>query len=76
MDLERVLGSKRDVLIGIPLGINNGSRTRRLVSDHVRGVRQTREIELLKDQIRTSACRWYPGVAPASGIVFRFSRAG
>jgi hypothetical protein len=45
-----MLGSKREVLISISLRVNNGSRARRLVSDHVRGVRQTREIELLKDQ--------------------------
>ena len=49
LDLERVLGGKGDVLVGVALRVNDGCRARLLVSDHVGSVRQARQIELLED---------------------------
>jgi hypothetical protein len=44
-----VFGCKCQVLIDIALRINDNCRTRRLVSDHIRSVRQARQVELLED---------------------------
>jgi hypothetical protein len=49
LDRESVLGGKRYVLVYVALRVNNGSRARRLVSNHVGSVRQARQIELLED---------------------------
>jgi hypothetical protein len=48
-DGERVFRGECDVLIDIPLRIDNGCRARRFVSYQIGGVRQTRQIELLED---------------------------
>ena len=50
LDLQRMLGGERDVMIRIALRVNNGSRAGLLVSNHVRRVRQAWQIELLEDQ--------------------------
>jgi hypothetical protein len=49
LDLKSVLGGKRDVLVRVPLRVNNGCRAGLLVSNNARGVRQARQIELLED---------------------------
>ena len=49
LDLEAVLGGKRDVLVDVALRVNDGCRACRLVSNEVGGVRQARQIELLED---------------------------
>ena len=49
LDLERVFGGKRNVLVGVALRVNDGRRACRLVSNHVGSVRQARQIELLED---------------------------
>ena len=51
LDLERVLGGKGNVLIRVPLRVNDGRRACLLVSDHVGSVRQARQIELLEDHV-------------------------
>ncbi len=53
-DAEAVLGGKRDVLVSVALWIDDSCRAGRLVSNHVGGVRQARQIELFKDQGRSS----------------------
>jgi hypothetical protein len=40
LDLERVLGGKRNVLVRVPLRVNDGCRACLLVSNQVRSVRQ------------------------------------
>ena len=54
LDSEAVLGGKRDVLVSVALWINDSCRACRLVSNQVGGVRQARQIELLKDHGRSS----------------------
>src|ERR1700719_1732552 len=54
-DLESVLSSKRNVLVGIALGVDDGSRRGGLVTDNVRSVRQAREIKLLKEHAAQSS---------------------
>jgi len=49
LDLERVLGGKRNVLLRIPLRVNDDSGACCLISNNVRRVRQARQVELLKD---------------------------
>ena len=48
-DFERVLGRKRNVLIDVPLRVDNGCRTRLLVTNNVGSVRLASQVELLKD---------------------------
>ncbi len=55
LDLERVLGGKGDVLVGVALRVNDGCRACRLVSDEVGSVRQARQIELLEDHCAPSS---------------------
>jgi hypothetical protein len=49
LDLERVLGRKRYVLVRISLRINHGSRACSFVPNNVGRMREARQIELLKD---------------------------
>ena len=51
LDLQPVFGGERYVLICIALRIDHGCRARRLVSYQIGGVRQARQIELLKDHL-------------------------
>ncbi len=51
LDFEGMLGGKREVLLRVTLRVHNGSRARRFVSNHVGGVRQARQIELLEDHL-------------------------
>jgi hypothetical protein len=44
-----VFGSKRNVLIRVTLRVNDGGRAGLLISNHVRSMRQTRQIELLEE---------------------------
>ena len=48
-DLECVLAGKCNVLVYVTLWVDDNGRARRFVSDHVRSVRQTRQIKLLKN---------------------------
>ena len=61
LDLEPVFGGKRDVLIRVPLRINDGCRACRLVSNQVGGVRQARQIELLKDHFAPTGSGFFSG---------------
>ena len=47
LDLQPMFGGERDVLIRIPLRVDDGGSAGFLVSDEVRGVGQARKIELL-----------------------------
>ena len=47
LDLERVFGGERKVMVRVALRVNDGRRACLLVSNNVRSVRQTRQIELL-----------------------------
>jgi hypothetical protein len=49
LDLERVLSGKGNVLIGVPLRVNDCCGACLLVSNHVRSVGQARQIELLQE---------------------------
>src|ERR1700683_324534 len=42
LDLERVLGGKRNVLVNVPLRVNNRRRARLLVPNNVGSMSQTR----------------------------------
>src|ERR1017187_758697 len=55
LDLERVLGGKGNVLVRVPLRVNDGSRACRLVSNNVGSVRQARQIELLENHCTPSS---------------------
>jgi hypothetical protein len=48
-DFESVLGSKGNVLVYVPLRVNNSGGACLLISNNVGSVRQTRQIELLED---------------------------
>ena len=49
LDLERVLGGKGNILVRVPLRVNDGGRACLLVSNNVGSVRQARQIELFED---------------------------
>jgi len=53
LDLEYVLGGKRNVLVRVALRINDRCRACRFVSNQIGSVRQTRQVELLKNQACT-----------------------
>jgi hypothetical protein len=54
LDLERVLGGKGNVLVRVPLRVNDGRRACLLVFNNVGSVRQARQIELLEDRVKPS----------------------
>src|ERR1700733_15670644 len=49
LDLESMLGSKRNVLVDVPLRVNKCRRARLLVSDNVGRMSQARQVELFKN---------------------------
>jgi hypothetical protein len=49
LDLEPVFAGKRNVLIDVPLRIDNNRRPRLFVANQVGSMRQTRKIKLLED---------------------------
>ena len=51
LDRKRMPGGKRGVLVRVALRINDSRSARLLVSNNVGSVRQTRQIELLEDQV-------------------------
>jgi hypothetical protein len=74
LDRERVLSSKGNVLIGVPLRVNDCCGACLLVSNQVRSVGQARQIELLEEHfappsladryfVRGTIRRYGPGVS-------------
>jgi hypothetical protein len=55
LDLERVLGGKRNVLVGVSLRVNDGRCPPGLVPNQVGSVRQARQIELFEDHAAPSS---------------------
>jgi len=55
LDPEPALGGKRNVLVRVPLRVDDGGRACLLVSNHVGSVRQARQIELLEDHCTLSS---------------------
>src|SRR5580704_18639525 len=55
LDFERVLGGKRNVLIDVPLRVNDHCSTRLLVANNVGSVREASQVELLKDHAAPSS---------------------
>jgi hypothetical protein len=53
LDLESVLSGKGGVLVRVALRVDDGGRARRLIPNHVRGVRQAGQIELFEDHLRS-----------------------
>jgi hypothetical protein len=51
LDLEPVLCGKRHVLVDVPLRVNDDCRTRMLIANNVRSMRQTWQIELIEDHL-------------------------
>jgi len=54
LDLERVFGGERNVLVGVALRINDGCCPCLLISNNVGSVSQARQIELLEDHCAPS----------------------
>src|SRR5207249_8940913 len=71
LNLQGVLGDKRNVLVGVPLRVDHGCRACRLVSNNVGSVRQTRQIELLEDQV---ALTFFAESCVGWGTIRRYGR--
>ena len=54
LNFQAVLGGKGEVLIGIALRIDHHGRAAGLVTDDVRSVGQTRQVELFEDHWRST----------------------
>ena len=50
LNLESVLGSKRNVLVGVALRVNDSGCPRGFVSEQVGSMCQARQVELFEDQ--------------------------
>ena len=60
LDLGRVLGGKRKILVGVALGVNDDCRASHLISNEVGGVRQARQIELFKYHMLHFRVQFFP----------------
>jgi len=55
LDRKRMVGGKRNVLVRVPLRVNNRCSACFLVSNQVRSVCQARQVELLEDHLAPSS---------------------
>src|SRR5688500_15383024 len=73
LDRQPMLRRKREVLVRVALRVDDDGGARRLVADHVGGVRETAQVELLEDHDGPPP---QPPSAPVNWAAARSSNTG